>query len=62
MLTIGKYEDGMFTFNTDYDHDTNDNPDFVESLDKRFVHNEEGLYFQGTETEYWDVINKSATD
>ena len=59
VLTIGKYEDNMFIFNSNYDHDFLDNPDFVESLDERFIHNDTGLYFSGTEEEYHTVIDKS---
>jgi len=59
ILTIGKYEDNMFTWNTDYDHDFLDNPDFTESLDERFTHDDTGLYFLGTEEEYRAVIEKS---
>jgi len=48
-LTIGTYENNMFTWNPDYDHDFLDNPDFVASLDESFTHDETGLYFLGTE-------------
>jgi len=59
MLEIGIYKDNQFEFNPELDHDFLDNPDFVESLDKRFVHNELGLYFDGAEEEYRKVIEKS---
>jgi len=58
-LTIGTYENNMFTWNTDYDHDFLDNPDFVASLDENFIHDETGLYFLGTEDEYHAVIEKA---
>ena len=58
-LIIGKYEDNMFIWNTDYDHDFLDNPDFAESLNENFIHDETGLYFLGTEEEYREVIEKA---
>jgi len=58
-LTIGTYEDNMFTFNLEYDHDFLDNPDFAESLNENFIHDETGLYFLGTEEEYREVIEKA---
>jgi len=61
-LTIGTYENNQFKFNPEYDHDFLDNPDFVESLDDRFVHDETGLYFLGTEEEYHVVIEKSIAE
>ena len=63
-LVIGTYgdEDGQFEFNPDYNHDFLDNPDFAESLDERFTHDNTGLYFLGTEDEYRKVIEKSITE
>ena len=60
-LVIGTYgdEDNIFEFNPDYDHDFLDNPDFVASLDDRFVHDKSGLYFLGTEQEYHEVIENA---
>jgi len=58
-LTIGIYENNQFTFNPDYDHDFLDNPDFAESLDDNFIHDETGLYFLGTEEEYKKAIQKA---
>jgi len=59
ILTIGKYENNIFTWNPDYDHDILDNPDFAESLDENFIHDETGLYFLGTEQEYQEAIEKT---
>ena len=59
ILTIGTYEDNAFSWNPDYDHDFLDNPDFAESLDERFTHDNTGLYFLGTEEEYCEVIEKA---
>jgi len=61
-LTIGTYKDNLFEFNPDYDHDFLDNPDFVESLNENFIHNETGLYFLGTEEEYRIVIEKAISE
>jgi len=58
-LTIGKYKDNLFEFNPEFDYDFLDNPDFVESLDENFIHDETGLYFLGTEEEYQEVIEKA---
>ena len=58
-LTIGTYKDNLFEFNPDYDHDFLDNPDFAESLDERFTHDDTGLYFSGNEEEYRAVIDKA---
>jgi len=63
-LVIGMYgdEDGQFEFNPEYDHDFNDNPDFVASLDVRFNHDKSGLYFNGTKEEYNVVIQKAISE
>jgi len=58
-LIIGTYEDNMFYWNLDFNYDFLDNPDFAESLDDRFVHDETGLYFLGTEQEYHEVIKNA---
>jgi len=62
MLTIGTYEDNIFEFNPEYDYDFLDNPDFVASLDERFLHDDAGLYFLGTEQEYHEVIKNAIAE
>jgi len=63
-LVIGTYgeEDCIFEFNPDYGHDFLDSPDFVASLDVRFNHNKSGLYFNGTDKEYHEVIKNAITE
>jgi len=63
-LVIGTYgdEDGQFEFNPEYDHDFLDNSDFIASLDSRFNHDKSGLYFNGTEQEYHEVIENAIAE
>jgi len=58
-LTIGTYENDLFEFNPEFDHDFLDNPDFTASLDERFIHDDSGLYFLGNEDDYRQVIKNA---